>query len=291
MAALGLAFVIKMLMERNQLIGKAAILLGFVLIVVLYLDGRSDVLAITRDPGARETIATIARIKPAEDGQTNTLMALEGHDYWQIAYAQEFDGQLSELNLVNHQRNFTAILERGDHLLMLGKTFYSRPVETWESMLGPIFLSTAAPGVIEVDIEPDLINDDSLTPVTLDLNNGIAIHEASLMWSDHDSLILAVDWIAQDEERQDYSVAVHLVSQDPPAGPQDIISQADRNHPVDGWYPSSLWTKGEIVRDHYLLTVPPGSNPRAVRVSMYQGLETGEFINSPWLSLPIPPSQ
>ena len=35
-----------------------------------------------------------------------------------------------------------------------------------------------------------------------------------------------------------------------------ILAQADRANPVDGWYPTSRWRPGEIVRDSYLLPVP-----------------------------------
>ena len=86
----------------------------------------------------------------------------------------------------------------------------------------------------------------------------------------------------------DYSIAVHLVAQDPPTGPHDIIAQADRNHPVEGWYPTSRWQTGETVSEYYRLTLPPDAAPTAVRVGMYQVAADGRFENSDWLSLPVP---
>ena len=47
----------------------------------------------------------------------------------------------------------------------------------------------------------------------------------------------------------------------------------------------------EIVRDTYLLTVPDGSTPRAIRVAMYRNDPAAGFINTPWLSLPLPGGQ
>jgi hypothetical protein len=79
-----------------------------------------------------------------------------------------------------------------------------------------------------------------------------------------------------------------LVAADPPAGPADILTQADKAHPVDGWYPTTRWRAGEIVRDSYLLPVPAGSAPAAVRVAMYRSDPAAGFVNSPWLSLPVP---
>ena len=90
---------------------------------------------------------------------------------------------------------------------------------------------------------------------------------------------------------QDYSVAVHLLSRNPPANPNDILAQADRHHPVYGWYPTSRWQAGEIVRDHYVISAPTDAEPVGVRVAMYQVDSQGQFVNTPWLLLPMPREQ
>jgi hypothetical protein len=87
---------------------------------------------------------------------------------------------------------------------------------------------------------------------------------------------------------KDYSVAVHLVAHDPPRGAEDVLAQSDAVHPVMGWYPTSRWTVGEVVRDDYLLDVPSGGSPVAVRIGMYRVDQDGAFVNTPWLSLPVP---
>ena len=85
----------------------------------------------------------------------------------------------------------------------------------------------------------------------------------------------------------DYSAAVHLVAQDPPMSEADLLDQADNIHPVEGFYPTSGWEVGEIVRDDYLITVPEGSQPKSIRVGMYRFDPDEGFINSAWLSLPV----
>ena len=82
--------------------------------------------------------------------------------------------------------------------------------------------------------------------------------------------------------------SARLVAVDPPQSEDDIMAQADRSDPVENWYPTSSWRPGEIVGDRYLLTVPAGSNPAAVRVAMYRNDPESGFNNSPWLSLPVP---
>ena len=103
-----------------------------------------------------------------------------------------------------------------------------------------------------------------------------------------DAILLTLYWQADRPIGADYSTAVHLVAHAPPTGPADVLTQADRNNPVDGWYPTSHWRPGEIVRDAYLLTVPAGSSPAAIRIAMYRTDPTAGFVNTPWLSLPIP---
>jgi hypothetical protein len=82
-----------------------------------------------------------------------------------------------------------------------------------------------------------------------------------------------------------------LVAHDPPRDGSDVLSQADSLHPVAGWYPTSQWQAGEIVRDCYVIDVPAGSAPVAVRVALYRVGDSGDIVNSPWLSLPVPANQ
>jgi len=140
---------------------------------------------------------------------------------------------------------------------------------------------------VEIQTAPQVAEIAPETAV-LDLGNGILIHQADLVRLPDNQLLLTVTWQAQQAGLADYSIAVHLVSQDPPAGPQDILAQADSSHPVYGWYPTSRWQPGELVTDHFLLAVPEGAVPQAMRVGMYQSLPDGAFQNTEWLSLPVP---
>ncbi len=286
MAAVGLGLISQSLWARRPALGRISAVVWLLLAAFLYVDGRADVLAVTRDPGAEATIALANQVKPAADGRPITFMALEGNDYWQLAYAQAFQDQFPHLNVVSHRANFNEILNRGDHLLTLSRTFYLRPLDGWRQLLGRANLSGAAPGVVEIKKEPSMAAD--APPTALDLENGIAIQKATVGWNGPETLELAVEWRAQEAVENDYSVAVHLVKQDPPVGSQDILAQADRAHPVDGWYPTSIWQAGEVVDDYYSLVVPLGSQPAAIRLAMYRTLEDGTFQNTAWLSIPVP---
>jgi hypothetical protein len=288
MAALGIAVLIGVVTTRWRWFGTVAAPALLVVAGLLYADHRSTVLDITREPKAEQIIAVVSQIEPARDGEPIALTALWGMDYWALAYAQEYREGMPDFELVRHNANFEAILERGAHLVTPAHTFYAWSPERWKRRLGDLYLSSFAPEVIEMSPVP-LLGEMDLPPAEpFPLGNGVTVRHASVAWKGAATLHLVVYWQAE-EKLEDHSIAVHLVSQDPPTGPQDILVQADRDHPVGGWYPTSQWRPGEIVRDTYPMQVPLGTTPRAVRLSMYRSLGDGQFLNTEWLSIPVPP--
>jgi hypothetical protein len=123
--------------------------------------------------------------------------------------------------------------------------------------------------------------------VNFDLGTGVRLRSAEARWVGSEAIQSSLYWEAMRAVEVNYSVAVHLLARDPPQGPQDILAQADAVHPVSGWYPVSQWQVGEVVRDEYVVQVPAGSRPVAVRIGMYQVDGTGTFVNTPWLVLTV----
>jgi len=80
-----------------------------------------------------------------------------------------------------------------------------------------------------------------------------------------DAFEVTLYWRAEGPIIHDYTVFVHLVDSD-----GELLDQAD-SQPLDGNYPTGLWTMGEGVRDHYLLEMP-----RSVRVEE-TSLEVGMY--------------
>ena len=74
------------------------------------------------------------------------------------------------------------------------------------------------------------------------------------------ALRLVLFWGAQGEIDQDYTVFVHLVDG------EQIVAQQDQQ-PLDGFYPTSMWREGEIVRDSYFLPLPSAGTE--IRIGMY----------------------
>jgi hypothetical protein len=290
LAAVGLALLAGLLSQWSEWGRPAATLALVGVVLFLVVRNRPRVLEVTRDPGAEAVIATVERVAPPPGSRPVTFMALWGNDYWALAYAQAFQGRLPGLDIVDHNASFKTILASGNRLFTLSKTRYRRPVSWWDELLGPVYLSSVAPEIVEIAREPPVSQADVGRGPALDLGDGMWIRAAQLSSLGDGSLGLAVYWQAERQPVRDYSVAVHLVAHDPPRGAEDILAQADSSHPVCGWYPTSRWSSGEIVRDDYRIVVPGGpdvAQPQAVRVALYYVNDAGEFVNSPWLSVPV----
>ena len=287
MAGVGLALILGWLGRRSHIFGGIVALVFAGVLAGWVWHARPLVLSITRDPQAERIISIAEQLVPLQDERDTTLVLPWGHDYWALVYAQEYRGQLQGLNLVDHNTDLAAVAGES-RLLTLRGTFHVFPISWWEERLGPLYLASAAPDIVEMSSAPSTNASDVPSDVDFDLGNGLVIRSAILSWDTSNRLLLTVYWEAVQPVEHDYSVAVHLVAHDPPRGGEDVLAQSDSVHPVMGWYPTRQWEVGEIVRDDYLLNVPSGTSPVAVRVGMYRVDESGAFINTEWLSLPIP---
>jgi hypothetical protein len=101
-----------------------------------------------------------------------------------------------------------------------------------------------------------------------------------------DEIHLTLFWKALQEMKKDYTVFTHLVDEE-----GKIWGQKD-NPPVDGFYPTTQWEKGEIVRDKYDLMVSPDTalGQYWLEVGMYLP-ETGERLEVCGEEGPLPENQ
>jgi len=98
---------------------------------------------------------------------------------------------------------------------------------------------------------------------------------------------LTLYWQATGPIAHDWSISVR-----PTRGGQFLyeqdgrLIQFDRQHPVHGLYPTSGWASGEVVRDDYPLTLPPGLQADGITVIVYRavgdGFENLEQVELPW---------
>lgn len=280
---LGWALLLSRVHRWRPTVGYVA--LGLTVAAIIFAGWRNypSVAAVTKD---RSVEATIAIADQASNPPRPTvLMALWGADYWSVAYAHKYRAQLEGVTLVDHNAPFAQIVAEGNTLITLSKTFYLRPVARWEKTLGPVYLETYAPGLIEIRSEPRIAGMDE---ERFRVNDDLSILSTDIQkQEDGEGYLFNIVWVAEKAPSRDYSVAVHLVSANPPAGAQDVLDQADSLHPVEGWYPTTRWVAGQMVQEVYRLTPPPGEVAVAIRITAYYRDENGKFINGEWLTLPL----
>jgi hypothetical protein len=90
-----------------------------------------------------------------------------------------------------------------------------------------------------------------------------------------DGIHLTLFWQCLEKMSQDYTVFTHLVDEE-----NKIWAQKD-NQPVDGFYSTTRWEPGEIVRDQYDLFLPSDAPP-----GEYQ-IEVGLYLAETWERLPV----
>jgi hypothetical protein len=90
-----------------------------------------------------------------------------------------------------------------------------------------------------------------------------------------DTVRLTLFWRAREEIGEDYTVFTHL------ADAEGHIWAQDDSYPVDGDYPTSFWSVGEVVRDEYELALPSD-----VPAGEYE-IEVGLYLGSSGVRLPV----
>lgn len=244
------------------------------LVAMLYLfdHNRDFVTDLVTDPTGLETIALAENAPP-----DSTLMVAWGPRYFAVGVAQDVQDRLGHFRRVDHRADFGAILATGDPLVSPEYTFYAHPVEWWQARLGgPVFLQSAAPGLIDIRTAPTLIDPPDLPH---DAGAVVVQHDWGLLCDGH-AITLWVEWVALAQPTTDMSVLVHLLN----AGGQ-LVGDADVSAPVYGRRPLTTWQAGEVVLDHYLL--PPAPDASALQVGLYSYSPAVGFTNYNVIEIPL----
>jgi tetratricopeptide (TPR) repeat protein len=134
-------------------------------------------------------------------------------------------------------------------------------------LLGPLEIPPQGPLTVKaLDIEHPMTSnlDDKISFLGYNLESG---------FRPGDGIHLTLFWQALAEMDEDYTVFTHLIDE------QGTFWGQKDNQPVDGFYPTTKWQAGELVRDQYDLTISPETPPGRywLEVGMYMA-ETGERL-------------
>lgn len=287
--ALALAILVARVWQARSWAGVVGVAALSVLACASVVTQRHTVLAHSRDPHGREVINLLKAEMPAGRGSTEpTLMVLWGGDYFAAVYGSRVTGELQGFRVVDHRADFQPIVSSGSRLITLPSTFVELPKSWWRERIGGAYLTSAGLGLVEIGARPPLTLTDVPADTSVALGDGINLlaHQVRPMSG---ALRVTLYWQAAQTPAQNYSVFVHLSDKEQIAAPGDMIAQADSQNPVYGWYPTTKWGAGEIVREDYRLDVPPGKTPRLLAVGMYTRDAAGAFHNLGVVNLRLSP--
>ncbi len=98
-----------------------------------------------------------------------------------------------------------------------------------------------------------------------------------------DSVMVELVWQSERVVEESYTVFVHLYN------PDGAIRTQQDHPPVDGTYPTPLWTPGEVIVDRYTLLLPPDTPPGAYTLGVGLYLPEGGVRlpvgDADWLNL------
>ncbi|PJF37168.1 MAG: hypothetical protein CUN49_01750 [Candidatus Thermofonsia Clade 1 bacterium] len=217
--------------------------------------------ALTSDPIGIQAIAAAKRVP--RQAATPILMLPWGPRHAAVAFSVYVTGENADLRLVKHTADLAALSREGA-LYTLRDTFYRFPLTWWREQLGAAHLSAPALDVVQIRTVPQRADE------ALEIAEGVGLVSAALCRA-AEGYRLDIEWAALRKPERDLSVFVHLLSAE-----SDVpLAQADSSAPVYGWYPTTLWQAGELVRDQYL--VPQAQGGKRLAFGLYWQPESGRF--------------
>jgi len=254
-------------------------------IMVLFGTHYSDIRELTTN---RTGLDTIERLNHVPRNGKPALMLPWGPRYAAAAYTRLVTGQNADIMMVDHKGDLRRLIADDYQIYTEWETFYTlpppwssalpvTPSDWWPEHLGPLYLTSAGPGIVQIQLSPWLANaqDGSGTPVIY----GIA-YRNSWLTCDDEYLYLHIIWQADSRPTNDPSIFVHLTGEEP----SPVLEDADTRYPVYGLYPFTRWSPGEIVRDDFTLPRLPGGTQ--VRFGLYEQIG-GQFVNYGEMALPV----
>jgi hypothetical protein len=195
--------------------------------------------------------------------------------YTAVAFSKLVTGENADLDLIPHTADMRQYADRG--IYTSRDTFYRFPLSWWDERIGRTHLTSAADGLVEIRsaLETGSVEGEPMA-------HGVVLRDLSVC-ADGSTVFITAEWGAERIPDADLSVYVHLLD----AENRTPLAQADSTAPVYGWYPTTRWSAGEAVTDHFTLPMQP--NAARVAVGMYEQPTPGTFVNYDAPILPIVP--
>ena len=280
---LALAYLFNDLRRYSPLARRLALALALVLGIFLAAQDQPSVYALTHDTTGRRIIAAAQQF--VADGQFPTPPAFFspwGGEFWALSYGRDVTHEITQFDLLPNRVNVQQAMNHYGEIHTFADTFYNYGLDWWRQRLGRVYLSSSGAKTVVIGTQPPVAESNlphqSRLPVVMG-EAPILLRDWQIKPLNDGSWQIKLYWQATAHPDRDYSISVKATDRESIAGPRDIVAQADSSAPVHGWYPTTLWSSGEIVRDDYVITSPPDRPARLVEVSLYTQDTAGHFQN------------
>jgi len=203
-------------------------------------------------------------------------------EFWALSYGRDVTGEITHFDLLPNRADLRQAAQRYGVIHTFEHTLYNRGLDWWRERLGKVHLSSSGVKTLAIASQPPISDND--LPGTL--ASAVPMGEAPLELLDYRVTPLdngqwqiTLYWRALRRPDRDYSVFVQASDEAVIDSPDDIVAQADTRAPVHGWYPTTLWSPGEIVRDDHLIAPPIDRAAQYVAVGLYTQDAAGQFQN------------
>jgi hypothetical protein len=198
-----------------------------------------------------------------------------GPSYFPLAYAKRVDGKFPAWTVVDHRADLGALARATGGVYTSAATPYEFGLDWWASKLGrPLRVTSAAPGWVEFSARALPAPIAVLQP----LGDGLAFESCRVEYLyEGQQIVVTVNWVATHAVEKEYSSYAYASDQDSITTPDDLVAQSDFAAPVYGWYPTSQWQPGEVVREDHTLDLPANRPVRNIFIGMYSRNASGGF--------------
>lgn len=284
LVCVGITLVLDYFTRVRLVAGRAVAVLLAGLLAHLIVTNLPFVLNLTRDRQGRELIAAATQV----DGPQTTIVTTWGKDYFALNYARYLELDFPPVELTLYSEDLKALLREGRRLYTPASLFYLWDLTDWDSKLGRAYLSSGGWNLVEVRDRPRTVVEGNVQLLDAPLGEAVSLLGFRAANEGNQAVHLTLFWRAERAIPVDYSVSVKLTDREAIVGPGDIIAQQDSRHPVYGWYPTSRWTPGEVVREDYRIPLPGERTPSLAGVSMYTyDSASGDFDNLGVVYIPL----
>jgi len=279
----GLVFLFTDLRPRSKWLWRGGVLIGVVVCAFMIAINQPYISKLTHDQTGRNIIRDAQQF--VSDGHFTSSPAFFSPwsgEFWALSYGETVTGEIQNFDLLPNRANLKEAVERYGRVHTFEHTFYNRGLDWWRKRLRTVYLSSSGVKTVAIGTQP-LVSENDLprnnsTSIAMG-NSSIGLRDWQVTPLANGQWQITLYWQATAKPDRNYSVSVQASDRDVIDGADAIVAQADSNAPVFGWYPTMLWSPGEIVRDDHLIAPPPDRPAKTVAVGLYVQNAAGNFVN------------